>query len=98
VSDPEKSAAMKIKIPEKGGSRLMLVDIAEKLTQKLMKEGQLSDKQDVLIRQMNLKFGLEEDEKNLIRNIQEPWLLDAALDAFATGENKSGVLGKLNQG
>jgi len=95
---PEKSAAMKIEIPEKGGSRQMLVDIAEKLTQKLMREGQLSEKHNVLIRLADLKFGLEEDEKNLIRNVQEPWLLDSALDAFATGEDKSGVLGKLNQG
>ncbi len=95
---PEKSAAMKIEIPERGGSRQMLVDIAEKLTQKLMREGQLSEKHNVLIRLADLKFGLEEDEKILIRNIQEPWLLDSALDAFATGEDKSGVLGKLNLG
>ena len=73
----------------------MLVDIAEKLTQKLMREGQLSDKQDVLIRQMNLKFGLEENEKNLIRKVQESWLLDAALDAIVISDDKSGVLGKL---
>ena len=45
-----------------------------------------------------MKYGLKEDEKNLIRKVQEPWLLDSALDAVVTGEDKSGVLGKLNRG
>jgi len=35
---------------------------------------------------LHLRFGLEEGEKNLIRNIQEPGLQDSALDAFATGK------------
>jgi len=67
------------------------------LTQKLMREGQLSEKHNVLIRLADLKFSLEEDEKILIRNVQEPWLPDSALDAFTTGENKSGVPEKLNR-
>ena len=80
----------------------MFVDIAQRIKRELLNEGleqgKLSDKHDVLIRQIDLKFGLKEDEKNLIRKVQEPWLLDSALDAVVTGEDKSGVLGKLNLG
>ena len=87
-----------IEIPKKGGNRHMFVDIAQRIKRELLNEGKLSDKHDVLIRQIDLKFGLKEDEKNLIRNVQEPWLLDSALDAVVTAEDKSGVLGKLEQG
>ena len=82
--------------PQEGGKGNMFVDIAQRIKRDLLNEGKLSEKHDVLIRQIDLKFGLKEDEKNLIRNIQEPWLLDSALDAVVTGEDKSGVLEKLN--
>ena len=79
----------------------MLAEVAQELNRKLlnegMEEGKLRDKQDVLERLLDLRFGLEEVEKNLIRNIQEPGLLDSALDAFATGEDKSGILEKLGR-
>ena len=79
----------------------MLAEVAQKLNRKLlnegMEQGKLQGRRDMLIRQLDLRFGLERDEKNLIRNINEPKLLDSALDAFATGDDKSGILEKLNR-
>ncbi len=63
----------------------------------MSEKGELNEKHEVLIRQLNLKFGLKENEKNLIRNVREPRVLDTALDAFATGTTKSDVLEKLIQ-
>ena len=87
-------------VPEKGGSRKMLAETAQKLTDKLLNEGlrqgELSDKHEVLIRLVDLKFGLSEDEKVRIRKVQEPWRLDSALDAVVTGEDKQELLAKLN--
>jgi hypothetical protein len=61
-----------------------------------IEQGELSDKHEVLIRMLILKFGLSDDEKVLIRNVQEPWLLDSALDGFATGEDKQTLLARLS--
>jgi hypothetical protein len=85
-----------IDIPEKGGGSQMLAETAQKLTQKWLKQGIEQEKHEVLIRMLILKFGLSDDEKVLIRNIQEPWRLDSALDAFATGEDKQTLLARLS--
>ena len=78
----------------------MLAETAQKLTQKWLKEGieqgELNEKHDVLIRQLNLKFGLTENEKDYIRNVEDTELLDSALDAVVTGETKQELLAKLN--
>ncbi|MCK5736705.1 MAG: Rpn family recombination-promoting nuclease/putative transposase [Spirochaetaceae bacterium] len=86
-----------IELPQKGGNRQMFAETAQRIKQDLLQEGKLNEKHEVLIRLVDLKFGLKEAEKNMIRNIQDSRLLDSALDAFATGDDKSGVLGKLNQ-
>jgi len=90
-----------IELSIKEGDGIMLAEVAQELNRKLLneglEEGKLQDKQDVLGRLLDLKFGLEEGEKNLIRNINEPGLLDSALDAFATDDDKSGILEKLNR-
>jgi len=91
-------------VPDKGGSRKMLAETAQKLTDKLLKQGleqglrqgELSEKHEVLIRLVDLKFGLSEDEKIRIRKVQEPWRLDSALDAVVTGEDKKELLEKLS--
>lgn len=79
----------------------MFAETAQRIKQDLLNEGiqqgELSEKHEVLIRLVDLKFGLAEDEKVRIRDIQSPGLLDSALDAFATGDDKFGVLVKLNQ-
>ena len=57
--------------------------------------GQLRDKQDVLIRQLERKFGIGEAESELIRAVEDPVRLDAALDEILFAESKDAVLGKL---
>ena len=57
--------------------------------------GQLRDKQDVLIRQLERKFGISEAESELIRAVEEPVRLDAALDEILFAESKDAVLEKL---
>ena len=82
----------------------MLAETAQKLTDKLLKQGleqgleqglrqgELGDKHEVLIRQLNLKFGLSDVDKASIRNVDNPELLDSALDAVVTGEDKKYIL------
>ena len=82
----------------------MFADIAQRIKQDLLNEGiqqgiekgELNDKHEVLIRQLDLKFGLTEDEKDRIRYVQSPVLLDSALDAVVTGEDKQGLLALLS--
>ena len=60
-----------------------------------MSLGQLREKQDVLIRLLDRKFGIGEAERELIRAVEEPARLDAALDEILFAESKDAVLGKL---
>ena len=55
-------------------------------------EGKLREKHHILIRQLELKYTLSEDETELILSITDNNKLDAALDAFVFSENKEGVL------
>ena len=73
----------------------MFAETAQRIKQDLLKEGELKEKHEVLIRQLILKFGMTEDEKVQIQNVQEPRLLDSALDAVVTGENKQELLAGL---
>ena len=73
----------------------MFAETAQRIKQDLLKEGMLKEKHEVLIRQLILKFGMTEDEKVQIQNVQEPRLLDSALDAVVTGENKQELLARL---
>ena len=57
--------------------------------------GQLRDKQDVLIRLLDRKFGIGEAERELIREVEDPVRLDAALDEILFAENRDAVLEKL---
>ncbi len=57
-----------------------------------LEQGKLSDKHDVLIRQLDLKFLLSEEEKERIRRVQDAALLDAALDTVVTGKSKAEIM------
>ncbi len=83
---------LKVISPE-GGDEVMTT--AMKLIQQGHKEGKLDDKQNVLIRLLDKKFGLPAEDKNLILSINNPDQLDAALDEIITAESLNQVLAKL---
>ena len=68
---------------------------AEKLETKGREEGRLTDKQDVLIRQLSRKFDVSDAERESIRGVEDPDRLDAALDELVVAETKEAVLEKL---
>jgi predicted transposase/invertase (TIGR01784 family) len=55
-------------------------------------EGELEEKHNVLIRQLELKYALSEDEREHILFITDFEKLDAALDAVVLSEDKESVL------
>ncbi len=57
-----------------------------------MQQGFLLDKQKVLQRQLDRKFGLTDQEKNFISRQFDPDLLDKALDEFVFANSKEEVL------
>ena len=57
--------------------------------------GRLEDKQEVLIRLLNRKFGLTEGEHDRIESIADPEKLDTALDVILSATTKEEVLAKL---
>jgi predicted transposase/invertase (TIGR01784 family) len=60
-----------------------------------IEQGELIDKQNVLIKQLSKKFGLSDEEKEYIKSITNPSKLDAALDEFVFSETKAQVLESL---
>jgi N-acetylglutamate synthase-like GNAT family acetyltransferase len=70
--------------------------IAEKLIEEGREEGVLLNKQEVLIRQLDKKFGLKEREKEAISTCGDKEKLDNAIDAFVTASHKGDVLGELD--
>jgi predicted transposase YdaD len=57
--------------------------------------GRLQDKQQVLTRQLERKFGLTDEERRRIASESDPDKLDAALDALVFAENKGEVLAEI---
>ena len=57
-----------------------------------IQEGAILDKQKVLSRLLNRKFGLNEQETELISNQFDPDLLDKAIDEFVFANSKEEVL------
>jgi hypothetical protein len=82
----------------------MIVEAAKHLTQiwkqqgielgieKGIEKGGLKEKHEVLIRLLDLKFGLNGEEKEHIRSVQSPEVLDSALDAVVLSDDKAAVL------
>ena len=69
---------------------------ADRLRKEGKEQGELLKEQQVLIRLVNKKFGLTEDEKDTIQSCNEPEKLDKALDTILTAESKDEVLCLLN--
>jgi hypothetical protein len=59
------------------------------------KIGRLDEKQEVLIRLLNRKFGLTSQERDRVRTTADPDKLDAALDLILSATTKEEVLAKL---
>ena len=56
-----------------------------------LKEGELEDKHNVLIRQLDLKYRLTEKEKSRILSVNDLKKLDSALDTVVISNNKESV-------
>ncbi|MBD3425698.1 MAG: hypothetical protein GF409_00545 [Candidatus Omnitrophica bacterium] len=57
--------------------------------------GRLEDKQEVLMRQLERKFGLTSKERDRVRSTADPDNLDSALDLILSATTKEEVLAKL---
>ena len=69
-----------------------LMTYAEELKTEGRREGRVTDKQDVLIRQLSRKFDVSDAEREMIRGVEDPDRLDAALDELVVAEMKEAVL------
>ena len=63
--------------------------------QEMLQTGQMREKRNVLVRQLNRRFGLTDDEREGILSCDDPDALDAALDDVIVAENKESVLARL---
>ena len=63
--------------------------------QELLQTGQMREKRNVLVRQLDRRFGLTEDEREGILSCDDPDALDAALDELVEGLPKESVLARL---
>ena len=66
--------------------------IAEKLRKEGIKEGKIQEKQEVLIRLLERKYSLTEQDRQHISSITDPDKLDRALDEIVVSETKEQVL------
>jgi hypothetical protein len=57
-----------------------------------MEHGELIEKQNILIKQLSQKYGLEEEEKKYIKSITNFEKLDMALDKILFSKDKKQVL------
>jgi hypothetical protein len=74
------------------GLRRDAMTMADILDKKGREAGRIEDKQEVLKRQLDRKFGLTEEEGQLVRSQADPQKLDAALDALVFADSKGAVL------
>ena len=63
--------------------------------QELLQTGQLTEKRSVLVRLLDRRFGLTDDEREGILSCDDPDALDAALDDVIVADNKESVLARL---
>jgi hypothetical protein len=73
----------------------ILEDIELKAENRGKEKQKIIDKQDILIRQLEKKFGLSRDDVTLIKSIEDVNRLDVALDEILFSESKLEVLGFL---
>jgi predicted transposase YdaD len=94
ISPPEEESAI-LKIVRTKASREVVVTIAEKYINEGLARGALADRRGVLIRQLEKKFGISEDERTLIEHTDDLDRLASALDEILFAENKQQVLDKI---
>lgn len=68
---------------------------AEVLEQRGKKEGRVEGEHITLIRLVDKKFGISEEEKHMIRQTKDLGKIEAALDEFVFADTKSQVLEQL---
>ena len=73
-----------------------LKEILEQETKKAIEkgfyQGKIYDKQQMLIKQLNLKFGLSMKEENIIKSCFDPEKLDRAIEKFVYAKDKREVI------
>ena len=72
-----------------------MMTAAQQLMQRGAIKGRIEEKQMVLTRQIDRKFGITDAEQGRIRDTADTDKLDAALDAFADGKDKQSILNLL---
>ena len=70
-------------------------EMVEKGRNEGLEEGSLQRSREVLVRQLDSKFGLAAVERDRILSCKDSAALDAALDEFALADDKASVLNKL---
>lgn len=83
INDVEKTTSF---LPEPGREVFMT------LAEQLMEKGGITEKQNVLIKQISRKFGVSDSEKIRIRETDNPEILDTALDSILFANNKNEVI------
>ena len=74
------------------GGKSMLAQSLDELFEQGIEQGGLLDKQEVLIRQAEKKFGLSEEGRKLIKSVTDSRKLDDALDIILFAGNPEEVL------
>ena len=64
----------------------------KKMLEQGIKQGELADKQNILIKLLSKKHGLEENQKEYIRSITDIEKLDTALEEILFSKDKKQVL------
>jgi len=99
ISPHEEESAI-LKVVRTKASREVVVTIAEKyINEGLTRgrtEGTLVDRRGVLIRQLEKKFGITQEERTLIEQVDDLDRLAAGLDEILFAESKQQVLDKLS--
>lgn len=73
----------------------VMMTAAQQLTQRGAIKGRIEDKQAVLTRLVDRKFGITDVEQGLIGSTADIDKLDAALDALVDGQDKQSILNLL---
>ena len=70
-------------------------DIMPTLAQRWLKEGELLSQQEVIIKLLDKKFGLKEEEKEFIRSVTDREKLDKVIEEVLFSESKDELMGYL---
>ncbi len=82
---------------EMGGKRMAYITSWERIgLERGLQKGKLEEKRDILMRQLDKKFSLANEERKQIEQCEDVDKLDAAIDAFVFAETKTEVLQQLD--